>query len=315
LIPIIQPEAFDVAGWLEDEMFFNYPEGARSKRAFFPPAGIKWQHIIHGRRYLYKRSDKRYIDQFWGEVVAYHVGCMLNIDVPITFAAYDSRIPGDCGSLSQWFYEDGKTAHVLGGNWMQRLIPDFDHKKGRMHNFRSVEVWGKTFAKDKDPETDWGLWWANAFLFDALIGNTDRHQNNWGYLISRRGGDQEIFFLSPLFDNGTSLGHELFPGLVANWDELRFQNYIMRGRNHMKWHITDVKGCGHFDMVVRMVDKFPGVKQSLRDRICNFSIEELARYLNRLKSLDMPIMLQESRIDLYLKLISLRQQKLLAVLT
>jgi hypothetical protein len=35
-------------------------------------------------------------------------------------------------------------------------------------------------------------------FFDALIGNTDRHHENWGLINNER--------LSPLYDNGISLG-------------------------------------------------------------------------------------------------------------
>lgn len=26
-------------------------------------------------------------------------------------------------------------------------------------------------------------WWAETIAFDAIIGNTDRHSENWGFLI------------------------------------------------------------------------------------------------------------------------------------
>ena len=40
----------------------------------------------------------------------------------------------------------------------------------------------------------------NMLVFDFLIGNSDRHQNNWAVLKS---GDNTDF--SPLYDNGSSL--------------------------------------------------------------------------------------------------------------
>lgn len=306
-----------MASWLEDAQFFNYPEGARSKRAFFPPADLMWQQRfgLVGRRYLYKRSNRIYADQFWGEIVAYHIGCLLDIEVPITFAAYDSRTPNDCGSLSQWFYEDGEMAHVLGGNWMQRAIPDYDHKKGEKHNFRTVQAWGKTLAPNVDPETDWGKWWAEAFFFDALIGNTDRHQNNWGYLIPRSNVRADAPKLSPLFDNGTSLGHERFPERLLSWSGARFEQYIMKGRHHMRWQLNDLDKCGHFDMVARVVALFPSTKPLLKSKIDRFSIAELAECLHLLSMLRMPIPLSQPRSDLYLKLVSLRQQKLKEILS
>ncbi len=60
----------DVAAWSADDSFATYPEGARDKRALFPPANCALPFIKKSRRYLFKLSDKRYPEQFWGEVVA-----------------------------------------------------------------------------------------------------------------------------------------------------------------------------------------------------------------------------------------------------
>lgn len=38
-------------------------------------------------------------------------------------------------------------------------------------------------------------------LFDAIIGNTDRHLNNWEYILNLDGS----IIQAPLFDNGASL--------------------------------------------------------------------------------------------------------------
>jgi serine/threonine protein kinase HipA of HipAB toxin-antitoxin module len=32
---------------------------------------------------------------------------------------------------------------------------------------------------------NWRTWWARTLAFDAIIGNTDRHTENWGFLIER----------------------------------------------------------------------------------------------------------------------------------
>lgn len=46
-------------------------------------------------------------------------------------------------------------------------------------------------------------------LFDALVGNTDRHHENWGVVISGQTDDQTDFHLAPTFDHASSLGREL----------------------------------------------------------------------------------------------------------
>jgi hypothetical protein len=45
-------------------------------------------------------------------------------------------------------------------------------------------------------------------LIDAWIGNTDRHDNNWG-ILERSTSDGPVRFLAPTFDHASSLGREL----------------------------------------------------------------------------------------------------------
>lgn len=45
-------------------------------------------------------------------------------------------------------------------------------------------------------------------LLDALIGNTDRHHENWGLLVKSRSGTR-VAELAPTFDHASSLGREL----------------------------------------------------------------------------------------------------------
>ena len=45
-------------------------------------------------------------------------------------------------------------------------------------------------------------------LLDALIGNTDRHHQNWGVLV-RREDSASMRELAPSFDHASSLGREL----------------------------------------------------------------------------------------------------------
>ena len=75
----------DVANWDVDPEHPVYPEGARPKRAYFPPQEWGVRGIDCNRRCLFKWAKKDYPqDQFWAEILAYWVGEMLDVDVPTT---------------------------------------------------------------------------------------------------------------------------------------------------------------------------------------------------------------------------------------
>lgn len=45
-------------------------------------------------------------------------------------------------------------------------------------------------------------------LLDAMIGNTDRHHENWGVLARRDGSGCRTLQLAPTYDHASSLGRE-----------------------------------------------------------------------------------------------------------
>ncbi|RYG85650.1 MAG: hypothetical protein EON59_11765 [Alphaproteobacteria bacterium] len=111
----------------------------------------------------------------------------------------------------------GTERFVHGVEYMKRLIPDFDVKSGKQHNIRTVlSLLNAIRGHRKMPSPI--LHWGRTFAFDALIGNTDRHQENWGLLWSNAGGQMRVRF-SPAFDNGTSLGHEQTEAALAKFHD------------------------------------------------------------------------------------------------
>ena len=258
---------------------------------------------------MFKKSVKRYPEQYWGEVVAYQVGEMLGVTVPPAYAAFNSK-NGQCGALIEWFYVDGQASLVAGGNYMQYIHPEYDRKKGAEHNFRWVNLICRAIALQKISNENYEKYWAEAFLFDALIGNTDRHQDNWGYVFVKSNIDKLQASLSPLFDNGTSLGHERFMDAVQAWQEQDYERYIAKGTHHMKWDKADKTKCGHIDMVVKMVQTYPALREDLFNMISKFPIDALAYNLELLKKLNLPVPLSGERAGMYLKLITLRRRKL-----
>jgi len=59
----------------------------------------------------------------------------------------------------------------------------------------------------------------NMFVVDALIGNTDRNNSNWGVIV-RKDGTKELV---PVYDNGNCLN--------SKWDDEKMQAVLSSGKN------------------------------------------------------------------------------------
>lgn len=91
-------------------------------------------------------------------------------------------------------------------------------------------------------------------LFDALIGEQDRHEENWG--ITEKKGKS---FISPLYDNGDSLLREFKNPVNARkyYDGIKdFNAYIKRSQTLI--YKEDKKNkYKHFELIKYLYDNFP----------------------------------------------------------
>lgn len=306
--PRIQAKAFDVALWEPDAEFGVFPQGARAKDAVFAPDAPTDPVIVPGKRYLFKRSKRSYPDQFWGEIVAYRIGCLLGVEVPPAFAAWNSTT-GISAALIEWFYADGAESFLLAGDYLLKINPDFDREKGEQHNFKDNIILMRAFSLAKMLKGDWRQWWVDALLFDALIGNTDRHQDNWGFVYAAG-----QFRLAPLFDNGTSLGHERFPNKFLTWTGADLERYIVKGRHHVRWSLSDSKPLqGHFALLERVIQEWPDTREVARQRL-NFDVSKLSDAIVDLTEIDLPVRLSADRAAFMLSLLTRRYQLLKSLL-
>ena len=97
---------------------------------------------------------------------------------------------------------------------------------------------------------------AEYVVLDAVIGNTDRHHENWGVLLRPAGvGSERI--VAPSFDHASSLGRELLDArrelLLA---ENRLAAYAERARGAIYW-TEDGDPISPLELVRRAVDRHP----------------------------------------------------------
>jgi hypothetical protein len=96
---------------------------------------------------------------------------------------------------------------------------------------------------------------------DALIGNTDRHHENWGILVKRtpRG---RTGIIAPSFDHASSLGRELLddgPGKCRAriLQENRIGQYAENAPGAIYWNADDRRAISPLELVRRAAKLHP----------------------------------------------------------
>lgn len=310
-------EVVDVSGWSIGDSFTPYPDGTRAKFDVFCSGVAPYGFLIPNHRYLFKKTFERrkgiiFYEQFWVEIIAYKLGRVLDIPVPPAFVGcYQDPNRGlEYASLIEWYYNYPDEAGCLvnrGGDFMSQMIPGYDRKKGRLHNFETIT---KIFT-DLIHVQDWQAKWAVILLFDAIIGNTDRHQENWEIYSYFNENSQLIEELSPAFDNGTSMGYDILlekiSGKLAN-----LQAYINRGTHHMMWSMHDEKHAKHFELLEKLIARFPQTEQAIKTKLridISTAFSDILQ-LTEFEIHDTRYRLTQQRAEFIIKLIDSRYNRL-----
>ena len=174
------------------------PERLGSKRKF-------WFRREDGVRCLFK-FPRRDFGEHWAEKVAAEVGTLIGVrcaEVQL------SRFGDVLGTQSPAFAEP-EWLRVHGNEVMTEVIPGYDGHRatgGGDHNVRNILLAVGSWAErnDLDPGVTLAELASYAIL-DGLIGNTDRHHENWMFFHDPR---RRSYQLAPSYDHGSSLGREL----------------------------------------------------------------------------------------------------------
>ena len=308
-MPQNKDEIIDISGWYTDDR--AYAEGTLTKSTLFSPDVDEFGFIVRNHRYLFKQGrEDRSPWQYWSEIVAYKVGCYIQVKVPPAFAAVNSDT-GEEGSLIEWFYnypDSPRSRYTPAEQWFMRVNPKFDTKKGVAHNLEDAEVICRTFMRANFIGDDWKKSLLKYFTLDALIGNVDRHQNNWGFIWATDKDDFRAQF-SPAFDNGSSLGYEIIDRKLCNFeDSERIRAYIAKGQHHMRLSRSAGGRPTHFELIEKFLTRYrrDNALVSIVERAIDLRFDELSAELYALCDYDMPTRLSEKRVSFMLRLIEAR---------
>lgn len=149
------------------------------------------------------QNKKNYPYEFWSEIIASQLGRLLSLPVlDYHIASCGNKI----GCISRNMIDRHKEELVEGVNLIIENEPDFREYCKTNHHFKKIET-----ALESVGVPDYRRIVIEMILFDCIIGNTDRHSENWA-LIRNKAKDclaDCCYSFAPFYDNGSSLGREL----------------------------------------------------------------------------------------------------------
>lgn len=153
---------------------------------------------------------------------------------------------------------------------------------------------------------------AKMLVYDAIIGNNDRHFYNWGVLKHLKSGHQPRF--SPIYDtaraffwNRSDKQLQHFYNNKADQDKM-IHNYVLKSKP--KIGIEKKTNCNHLDIVQLLSSgKFNGTK----DIVVNLINEKNAQLCNALIQDEFGTIISKERLQIITNCINLRFKLLIEV--
>jgi len=175
------PKLYTISNEWSPQIWFN-TGGTRAKKYLQSPDG----KFYYFKRSQYKeptavKPGKDFIYEFWSEVIAYEVGTMLGFNV----LRYDIAVDGEImGCICESMVNSDNEELIEGIQYIKSFSPSFDpnikeHKTWYTFDLieRSIKNASLEFILTNILEI---------IVFDAIIGNGDRHQENWAVINEQK---------------------------------------------------------------------------------------------------------------------------------
>lgn len=234
-------------------------KGSRVKRIVVDSKGKKAFFKYEGNGYLVSESCS--------EKMSYEIAKVLGYDCARIELARDSN--GVLGILNYLFIEISNAEHTDAVAYLNIR----NNERSRYYTISNIK---KTLD-----ELDCNLFkgFIKIMIFDALIGEQDRHEENWG--ITRSG---ENYKISPLYDNGCNLLRDFKNEMYAEdyyTKKKDFDVYINKSKTYI--YKEDQKGrYKHFELIRYLNDNYYDIVQEELKKINKLTDEVIEEIVNKI---------------------------------
>lgn len=239
----------------------------------------------NGENWLFKET-RGTTGEDWSEKVASEIARLLGLPTHHTELAVWE---GKRGCAVKSFLASNQSVLVHGNELLGGLITGYDKEKERGqadHTFDNiVSVIERLFPSEK-ARREAAFRMVGYLVFDALVGNTDRHHQNWGVLLETTfaPGQTPRFEvqLAPTFDHASSLGRELTDeARERHLSEATIERYIRKGRGGIFDDAKAKHGLSPMAVAQMLAQRYPQFFRPWQTRVGELSDEAVSGIVQR----------------------------------
>lgn len=284
------PMFFDVTTWNERKFFQT--KGTRDKCIVQNPG----DNISYYFKTSFNQGNKNYKHEFWSEIIASYIGRYLGFNT----LEYNIAKKGDLvGCLSRKMNDDNSSL-IEGMSLLTGYDNSYSSKKDS-YQLYTLELIFKALNFYKVKHEDFN----RMIIFDFIIGNSDRHQENWGFIsytktdsihklysfvrnkrklksflkwiiplfirsrFTRKMINTQINEFAPIYDSGSSLVRELSDDKIDSSlkDKNMFQGIINRAKSEIRRE--NGKKFKQKDIIKEILVKDPATFKLVKDYLVN----------------------------------------------
>jgi hypothetical protein len=257
-----------------------------SKRKF-------WYDDDHGERWLFKYAREitpggELTGEDWAEKLGAEIAAVLGIPAAAVELA---ECRGGKGSSSRRFLGAENESLVHGNEVLAGVLVDYDRNKRLHQQDHTLDNIVLALHRLLDPLeplcTSILARLAEYLVLDALIGNTDRHHENWGVIltIDDVAAAAPPIKAAPSFDHASSLGRELPDAKRRQILEQRgMESYLRKGHGGIFIQNSDKRGANPMELVKYAVREYPEFFRPAVAKVAGVQIEKLCALVDAVPS-------------------------------